>query len=129
MKRKTEMTTEELAALKKKLLAETRAELDAVWNSPGFQEEHEKWLKEHEARVAEWRAQEAMAQARRRAGITQEALARRMHVPRANVSRMERGQNVTFATFGKYIAGCGCDYSITVFPVKSPDPDGELVEA
>ena len=127
MNRKTEMTSEELAALKKKLLADTRKRLDAVWNSPGFQEGHEKWLKEHEARAAEWRAHEAMAQARRRAGITQEVLARRMHVPRANISRMENGQNVTFATFGKYIAGCGCDYRITVFPVKSPDE--ELVEA
>lgn len=128
MKRKTKMTPEQIA-VKERLLADTRKRLDAVWNSPGFQEEHETWLKEHDAQVAEWRAQEAMAQARRRAGITQEALARRMHVPRANVSRMERGQNVTFATFGKYIAGCGCDYTITVFPVKSPDPDEELVEA
>ena len=37
-------------------------------------------------------------------------LAERMHMPHANVSRIENGQNVTFATFARYLRGCGFDW-------------------
>ena len=109
---KTKMTPEQLA-IKERLAAETKARMDAVWNSPGFADEHAAWLNEH-------RAAAEMCKARERAGMTQAALARRLRIPRANVSRIENGQNVTFATFAKYLHGCGFDFSIRIFPLR-PD--------
>ena len=109
---KTKMTPEQLA-IKERLAAETKARMDAVWNSPGFADEHAAWLKEH-------RAATEMCKAREKAGMTQAALARRLRIPRANVSRMENGQNVTFSTFAKYLNGCGFDFSIRIFPLR-PD--------
>lgn len=107
---KPKMTPEQLA-VKERLAAETKARLAKVWNAPGFAAEHEAWRTEH-------RAAAEMCAARERAGITQAALARRLNIPRANVSRMERGQNVTFATFARYLNGCGFDFSIRVFPLR-----------
>lgn len=120
---KTRKTPEQTAE-RERLVAETRARLGAVWGAPGFAEEHEAWRKER-------RAAAEMCKARRLAGITQEALARRLHVPRANVSRMERGQNVTFATFARYLGGCGFDFEIRVFPSPhcSADTAGRLAPA
>lgn len=107
---KTKMTPEQLAT-KERLLKRTKKEMDSLWNDPGFRAEHATWQKGY-------RAAAEMCAARERAGMTQEALARRLHIPRANVSRMENGQNVTFATFTKYLNGCGFDFSITIFPMK-----------
>ena len=107
---KTKMTPEQ-QMVKERLAAETKARLSKVWNAPGFAAEHEAWRTEH-------RAAAEMCAARERAGITQADLARRLHIPRANVSRMERGQNVTFATFARYLNGCGFDFSIRVFPIR-----------
>ena len=107
---KTKMTPEQLA-MKECLAAQTKARMDAVWNDPAFRKEHVVWLKEH-------RATAEMCKARERAGITQATLARRMRIPRANVSRMENGQNVTFATFANYLRACGFDFSIRIFPMK-----------
>ena len=113
---KTKMTPEQLA-VKERLAAETKARMDAVWNSPGFAAEHAAWLKEH-------RAAAEMCKARERAGMTQADLARRLRIPRANVSRMENGQNVTFATFAKYLRGCGFDFAIRVFPLRTNAANG-----
>ena len=107
----TKLMTPDQMAVKERLAAETRKRMDEIWNAPGFAEEHEAWQKEHHAAVE-------MCKARKRAGITQEILARRLRIPRSNVSRMENGQNVTFATFARYLLGCGYDFRITVFPVK-----------
>ena len=112
---KTKMTSEQLAT-KERLLKRTKGEMDALWRDPGFRAEHAAWQKEY-------RAAAEMCAARERAGITQEALARRLRIPRANVSRMENGQNVTFATFTKYLNGCGFDFAITIFPMKSGATD------
>ena len=113
---KTKMTPEQLA-VKERLAAETKARMDAVWNSPGFAAEHAAWLNEH-------RAAAEMCKARERAGMTQAALARRLRIPRANISRMENGQNVTFATFAKYLNGCGFDFAIRIFPLRHDAADG-----
>ena len=60
------MTPERLA-IKERLAAETKARMDAVWNSPGFADEHAAWLNEH-------RAAAEMCKAREKAGMTQAAL-------------------------------------------------------
>ena len=109
---KTKMTTAQLAT-KERLAAETRARLEPIWNAPGFADEHEAWRVAH-------RAAEKMCAARKRAGITQATLARRLRIPRANISRMENGQNVTFASFARYLNGCGYDFDIRIFPAVKP---------
>jgi len=110
MPKKTKMTPEQVAT-KERLAAETKVRLEKVWRAPGFAAEHEAWRTEH-------RAAAEMCAARERAGMTQAELARRLRMPRANVSRIERGQNVTFATFARYLNGCGFDFAIRVFPIR-----------
>jgi len=105
------MTPEEKKALRERLAARTKAQMDAWWSDPAFRAEHAIWEKEYKAAVAMYKARES-------AGITQSVLARRMRIPRANVSRMENGQNVTFATFAKYLNGCGFDFAIRIFPIR-----------
>jgi len=111
------MTPEEKKALRERLAARTKAEMDTWWSDPAFRAEHAIWEKEYKAAVA-------MHKARARAGLTQLDLAERMNTRRSNVSRMENGQNVTFATFARYLMGCGYDFRITVFPMKGAKPSG-----
>lgn len=104
------MTKEELAALKARLLAETKERMARDEARPGFAEEYDAWDREYRATVA-------LRQARQKANLTQAELAKRMKIPRANVSRIENGQNVTFATFARYLRGCGFDFSLKIFPI------------
>ena len=105
-----QMTKEELAALKARLLAETKERMARDEARPGFAEEYDAWDREYRATVA-------LHQARQKANLTQAELAKRMKIPRANVSRIENGQNVTFATFARYLRGCGFDFSLKIFPI------------
>lgn len=106
---KTKMTPEQLA-VKAQLLAETKARMERDEAASGFQERYAAWEKEYRATVA-------MYKARQEANLTQAQLAKRMKIPRANVSRIENGQNVTFATFARYLRGCGFDFSLRIFPI------------
>ena len=106
---KTKMTPEQLA-VKARLLAETKARMERDEAKPGFAEGYDAWKKEYDATVA-------MYKARQEAHLTQAELAKRMKIPRANVSRIENGQNVTFATFARYLRGCGFDFSLKIFPI------------
>jgi len=106
---KTKMTPEQLA-VKARLLSETKARMERDESAPGFAEGYAAWKKEYDATVA-------MYKARREANLTQAELAKRMKMPRANVSRIENGQNVTFATFARYLRGCGFDFSLRIFPI------------
>ena len=103
-------TANERAALKERLLARTKKRMAEAESRPGFAEEYAAWSREYDATVA-------MYKARQKARLTQTELARRMRTPRAQVSRIERGQNVTFATFARYLRGCGFDFSLLIFPI------------
>ena len=103
-------TKEELAALKARLAKRTREEMEREWADPKFREDYAIWEREYRATVALYKA-------RQRANLTQEELAKRMKIPRANVSRIENGQNVTFATFARYLRSCGFDFSLRIFPI------------
>ena len=107
---KTKMTPKQLA-VKAKLLAETKARMEREEAEPGFAENYAAWEREYDANVA-------MYKARQKAKLTQAQLAKRMKIPRANVSRIENGQNVTFATFARYLRGCGFDFSLRIFPIR-----------
>ena len=104
------LTKDELSELKARLLAETKARMERDESEPGFAERHAAWEREYRATVA-------LCKARQEAKLTQTELARRMRTPRAQVSRIENGQNVTFATFARYLRGCGFDFSLRIFPI------------
>ena len=99
--KKTELNKEELAALKARLAKRTRDEMDREWADPMFREEYAAWEREYRATVALYKA-------RQKANLTQAELARRMRIPRANV---------TFETFARYLRGCGFDFSLKIFPL------------
>ena len=106
---KTKMTPKQLA-VRARLLAETKARMERDESKAGFAEGYAAWKKEYDATVA-------MYKARQEAKLTQAELAKRMKIPRANVSRIENGQNVTFATFARYLRGCGFDFSLRIFTI------------
>ena len=71
------------------------------------------------ARIAETRQRLAIAEqlynARRKAGLTQAELARRMQVSQPMVAKLERGRgNISCDTLMKYALACGCILSITI---------------
>lgn len=105
-----QMTKAGLAALKERLAKRTREEMEREWADPKFREDYAAWEREYRATVALYKA-------RQEANLTQAQLAKRMKIPRANVSRIENGQNVTFATFARYLRGCGFDFSLRIFPI------------
>ena len=104
------MNKEELATLKERLAKRTRDEMEREWADPKFREDYAAWEREYRATVALYKA-------RQKANLTQAELARRMRTPRAQVRRIENGQNVTFATFARYLRGCGFDFSLKIFPI------------
>jgi len=104
-----------LTAKQKKMRAEgvskgavVMAEIHA---RPGAEDSYLEWKKEYDATVV-------MHQARRLSGLTQERLAERMEIPRSNVSRIERGANITLVTFAKYLHACGFDLSFDIRPSR-----------
>ena len=69
--------------------------------------------------IAEARQHLAIAEqlynARRKAGLTQVELARRMKVSQPMVAKLERGRgNISCDTLMKYALACGCILSITI---------------
>lgn len=113
------MTATDKKDLRERLATRTKTEMAAWWSDTEFRRGYAAWEKEYTAAVA-------MHKARESAGLTQLDLAERMNTRRSNVSRMENGQNVTLATFARYMMGCGYDFRITVFPMKGTKPSGEF---
>ena len=75
---------------------------------PGFNE--------HEERAVNV-LQCALLEAKRRSGLKQTEIARRMDIPQANVSRIEHSADaMTYKTFSAYLKACGFSFSITLCP-------------
>ncbi len=106
---KTKMTPEQQAT-RARLLAETKARHEKIQSKPGFWDQYAAWDREYNATVA-------MHRARQEAKLSQAEVARRMHVPRASVHRIERGQNVTIATLTRYLRACGFDLMLSYVPI------------
>ena len=110
IEKEAEMTKAEKTHMKKRLLARSKARLEALWSAPGFVERHAEWKREYDATTA-------MHRARQEAKLSQAEVARRMNVPRASVYRIEHGQNVTIATLTRYLRACGFGFTFTFFPL------------
>ena len=59
----------------------------------------------------------AMAEAKKRSGLSQSAIARRLGMPQPNVSRIEHSEVVSFNTFADYLIACGFGFTIDLRPV------------
>ena len=70
---------------------------------------------------------EAMDEAKRRSGLTQTDIANRLGKWQPNVSRVERGANVSFKAFSDYLAACGFGFTLKIHPVRKgrEKPDAE----
>lgn len=105
--------TEKQKELRAKAVAEGAAMMAEIHNRPKFDEDQLEWRNEYNAAVA-------LCAARKRAGLSQQTVADRMRIPRSNVSRIEGGLNITFATFAKYLRACGFDFAVNIRPATMP---------
>ena len=101
--------TEKQKALRRKAISEGSALMREIHARPGFDDGQAEWHQEYNAAVA-------LCAARKQAGLSQQDVAEKMDIPRSNVSRIENGLNITFATFSRYLRACGFDFSIDVRP-------------
>ena len=106
--------TEKQKGLRARAIAEGAVLMREIHARPGFDDGQVEWRQEYNAAVA-------LCAARKRAGLSQQAVAEKMEIPRSNVSRIESGLNITFATFAKYLKACGFDFSIAIRPASDPE--------
>ena len=60
---------------------------------------------------------QAMMEAKKRSGLNQKEIAERSGMAQPNISRIERGRTVSFNAFSEYLAACGFDFTVKLFPV------------
>lgn len=87
---------------------------------------HKKWMKnpkyrrEYEALEEEFSLSAALIEARARAGLTQEQVARRMKTTQAVIARLEGGGNMpSTRTLEKYARATGTRLKITLEPAEA----------
>jgi ribosome-binding protein aMBF1 (putative translation factor) len=105
--RKTYERTKE-NGIKKRAAAFTKGGkvLDEMREIPGFDEYHERGVNA---------LQTALIDARKRSGLKQTEIAKRMKIPQANVSRIEHcADAITFKTFAAYLKACGFSFSVNL---------------
>jgi ribosome-binding protein aMBF1 (putative translation factor) len=85
---------------------------------------HEKWEKDPEYRQAydaleeEFALAAAIAEARCKAGLTQEEVAKRMHTTQSNVARLESGRTTpSTRTLEKFAQAVGAKLKISFEPI------------
>ncbi len=105
--------TDKQIDLRNRAIKEGAAMMAEIHSRPGFDDAQNEWHNEYNAAVA-------LCAARKRAGLSQQTVAERMRIPRSNVSRIEGGLNITFATFAKYLKACGFDFSVSIRPAELP---------
>lgn len=80
--------------------------LDEMREIPGFDECQERAVNA---------IQMALLDARKRSGLKQIEIAKRMNIPQANVSRIEHSADaITFKTFAAYLKACGFSFTVSL---------------
>lgn len=69
----------------------------------------------------------AMMEAKKRSGLSQSAIARRLGMPQPNISRIEHSEVVSFNTFADYLMACSFDFTINIRPAANRNMDGKKV--
>ena len=87
---------------------------------------HERWSKDPEYRKAydaledEFALAAAIAEARSRAGLTQQEVAQRMHTTQGNIARLEAGRTTpSTRTLEKFASAVGARLKISFEPIRS----------
>ena len=87
---------------------------------------HERWSKDPEYREAydaleeEFALAAAIAEARSRAGLTQQEVAQRMHTTQGNIARLEAGRTTpSTRTLEKFASAVGARLKISFEPIRS----------
>ena len=88
---------------------------------------HEKWVtdpayrKAYDALEEEFALAAAIAQARGKAGLTQEEVAQRMHTTQSNIARLEAGRTTpSTRTLEKFAEAVEARLKISFEPIRSP---------
>ncbi len=91
-----------------------RAILAAAHKRPGFTEAYN-------ALALEYQILDQLLRARKRAGLTQEAVAQRMDTTKSAISRLERAvaHAPSVKTLKRYANAVGCDVQVKLVPRKS----------
>ena len=97
-------------SLAKDLSGERKGGIEELRAIPGFIENEASIRKENALHLA-------MMEAKKRSGLSQSAIARRLGMPQPNVSRIEHSEVVSFNTFAAYLFACGFDFTIDLQPV------------
>lgn len=95
--------------LREKCAKESDAFFKKEWARPGFADEMGTFRQEYEMNVA-------MYKAKKESGLTQTEIAKRMGIPRPNVSRIEHSRTVSFDTFCSYLKACGFAFTFALMP-------------
>lgn len=108
--RRAALDVRQAKSLAKDFSGSRKGGLDELRGIPGFTENEADIRKENVLRMA-------MIEAKRRSGLSQTAIARRMGIPQPNVSRIEHSETVSFNVFAEYLRACGFGFSMALKPM------------
>ena len=109
-RRRNALDERQARSLAKDLSGERKGGIEELRTIPGFIENEASIRKENALHLA-------MMEAKKRSGLSQSAIARRLGMPQPNVSRIEHSEVVSFNTFADYLMACGFYFSINLHPV------------
>ena len=104
-RRRKALDERQTRSLAKDLSGERKGGIEELRAIPGFVENETSIRKENALHLA-------MIEAKKRSGLSQSAIAKRLGIPQPNVSRIEHSEVVTFNTFSDYLMACGFDFTI-----------------
>lgn len=106
-RRRKSLDERQARSLAKDLSGERKCGIEELRTIPGFIENEASIRKENALHLA-------MMEAKKRSGLSQSAIARRLGMPQPNVSRIEHSEVVSFNTFADYLMACGFDFTINL---------------
>ena len=106
-RRRNALDERQARSLAKDLSGKRKGGIEELRTIPGFIENEASIRKENALHLA-------MMEAKKRSGLSQSAIARRLGMPQPNVSRIEHSKVVSFNTFADYLMACGFDFTINL---------------
>ena len=106
-RRRNVLDERQARSLAKDLSGKRKGGIEELHTIPEFIENEASIRKENALHLA-------MMEAKKRSGLSQSAIARRLGMPQPNVSRIEHSEVVSFNTFADYLMACGFDFTINL---------------
>ena len=104
-RRRKALDERQARSLAKDLPGKREGGIEELRAIPGFVENEAAIRKENTLHLA-------MIEAKKRSGLSQSTIARRLGMPQPNVSRIEHSEVVSFNTFADYLMACGFRFTI-----------------